>query len=80
MKALDVVHLMEKPHGSTWMHSNAQNFYLPKNTHSRYFPCLYKLAFSKTFDIFFYIYIFHSYRKLVWYIVLQSTENESTGI
>ena len=51
MKDLDVVHLIEKSYDHTWMHSDARNFYLPKN-HSRYILYLYKVAFSKTFDIF----------------------------
>ena len=31
MKDLDVVHLIEKSYDHTWMHSDARNFYLPKN-------------------------------------------------
>ena len=62
--------------GCTAMHK----IFIYQKTHSRYFLDLYKLAFSKTFDIFCYIYIFHSYRKLVWYTVLQSTENKSIDI
>ena len=62
--------------GCTAMH---KIFIYQKNSF-QIFLYLYKLAFSKTFDIFCYIYIFHSYRKLVWYTVLQSTENKSTGI
>ena len=53
MKDLDVVHLIEKSYDHTWMHSKCTEFLFTKKTHSRYILYLYKVAFSKTFDIFF---------------------------